>query len=45
MTLSRLERVRLQLRLYEHPLVEFDARDKGEGVEIIIRPRFSDPLV
>ncbi|MGD0932615.1 MAG: hypothetical protein ABR902_18360 [Candidatus Korobacteraceae bacterium] len=45
MTSSRLQRVRLQLRLYEHPLVEFDARDKGEGVEIIIRPRFSDPQV
>jgi len=40
-----LERVQRQLRLYEHPLVEFDAREKGEGVELIIRPRFTDPPV
>src|ERR1035438_3161180 len=33
------------LKLYEHPLVEFDARAKGESVEVIIRPRFSDPPV
>ncbi len=45
MTSSRLERVRQQLRLYEHPLVEFDARTKGEAVEVIIRPRFTDPPV
>ena len=45
MTSSRLVRVQQQLRLYEHPLVEFDARDKGEGVEFIIRPRFADPPV
>jgi len=44
-TSSRLERVQQQLRLYEHPLVEFDARAKGDGVEFIIRPRFSDPPV
>ena len=45
MTLPRLERVQQQLRLYEHPLVEFQARDKGEGVELIISPRFIDPPV
>lgn len=45
MTPSRLELVRQQLRLYEHPLVEFDARAKGEGVELIFRPRFTDPPV
>jgi len=44
-TSSRLERVQQQLRLYEHPLVEFDARAKGDGVEFIIRPRFIDPPV
>jgi hypothetical protein len=33
---SRLERVLAQLRLYEHPLLDFDARSKGEGVEVII---------
>ena len=32
----RLERVLEQLRLYEHPLVNFDARAKGDAVEVII---------
>jgi hypothetical protein len=45
MTSSRLERVQEQLRLYEHPLVAFDARSKGEAVEVIIRPRFIGPPV
>jgi hypothetical protein len=39
MTFDRLARVQQQLRLYEHPLVEFDAHAKGEAVEVIIRPR------
>ena len=42
---ERLTRVQQQLRLYEHPLVEFDARAKGDAVEVIIRPRFSEPRV
>ena len=33
----RLELVLAQLRLYEHPLMEFSARGKGEGVEMIIQ--------
>jgi hypothetical protein len=33
---SRLHRVLGQLRLYEHPLLDFDARNKGEAVEVII---------
>jgi hypothetical protein len=33
----RLERVLTQLRLYEHPLLEFSARGKSEGVEVIIK--------
>ena len=33
---TRLERVVEQLRLYEHPLLEFSARAKGEAVEVII---------
>jgi hypothetical protein len=45
MPLSRLERVEQQLRLYEHPLVEFEARQKGEAVELVIRPRFIEPAV
>jgi hypothetical protein len=44
-TSSRLERVQQQLRLYEHPLIEFDARAKGDGVELIMRPRFAEPAV
>ena len=43
--LSRLQRVQEQLRLYEHPLVTFEARAKGEAVEILILPRFKEPVV
>jgi hypothetical protein len=32
----RLDRVLAQLRLYEHPLLNFSARMKGEGAEVII---------
>jgi hypothetical protein len=39
----RLQRVLAQLRLYEHPLLDFDARAKGDAVEVIIR--FKDPNV
>jgi hypothetical protein len=35
----RLQRVLDQLRLYEHPLLVFDAREQGEGVEVIINFR------
>jgi hypothetical protein len=40
---SRLDRVLDQLRLYEHPLLNFSARPKGEGVEVIIQ--FKDETV
>jgi hypothetical protein len=40
---TRLDRVLAQLRLYEHPLLNFSARSKGEGVEIIIQ--FKDASV
>jgi hypothetical protein len=40
---SRLKRVQGQLLLYEHPLLNFSARGKGEGVEIMIQ--FKDPKV
>ena len=36
---ARLERVRAQLRLYEHPLFDFTASAKGEGVEVQINAR------
>src|SRR5215475_2000298 len=40
---TRLHRVEAQLRLYEHPLLNFSARAKGEGVEVIIN--FKDESV
>lgn len=33
----RLDRVLAQLRLYEHPLLNFSAGAKGEGVEVLIK--------
>jgi hypothetical protein len=39
----RLQRVLAQLRLYEHPLLDFSARAKGDGVELIIQ--FKNPPV
>jgi hypothetical protein len=39
----RLERVQEQLRRYQHPLLEFSARIKGYGVEVIIQ--FKNPPV
>ncbi len=43
MTTSRLERVLQHLREYEHPLLAFDARERGETVEVIIQ--FKNPPV
>ena len=40
---ARLRRVLDQLRWYEHPLLVFDAREKGEGVEVVIN--FKNPAV
>jgi hypothetical protein len=34
---ARLDRVLEQLRLYEHPLLDFSAQAKGDGVEVIIK--------
>jgi hypothetical protein len=36
-TNPRLDRVLAQLRLYEHPLLDFSARENGDGVEVIIQ--------
>ena len=44
-TVDRLKQVLDQLKLYEHPLVSFSARAKGDGVEVILSPRFSEPKV
>jgi len=38
-----LLRVLEQLALYDHPLLTFDAREKGEAVEVLIN--FKDPSV
>jgi hypothetical protein len=40
---SRTDRVLAQLALYEHPLLNFSARAKGEGVEVSIK--FKDESV
>lgn len=40
----RLARVEEQLRLYEHPLLIFSAREKGEAVEVMINVRSSVPV-
>jgi hypothetical protein len=40
---ARLERVLAQLTLYEHPLLDFSARAKAEGVEVFIN--FKNPPV
>jgi hypothetical protein len=40
---SRLQRVLDQLDWYEHPLLHFGAREKGDGVEVVID--FKNPAV
>jgi len=40
---THLNRVLEQLRLYEHPLLEFSAQAKGDGVEVIIQ--FKNPAI
>jgi hypothetical protein len=39
----RLDRVLEQLKLYEHPLLKFDAREKADRVEVVIS--FKDPNI
>jgi len=39
---GRLDRVMAQLRLYEHPLLTFSARAKGEGVEVVMHTYYFD---
>ena len=40
---TRLDRALAQLRLYEHPLLNFSARVKNDGVEVVIE--FKNPSV
>jgi hypothetical protein len=42
--MSTLERVREELAKYEHPFFEFEAREKGEAVEMVMRSKISDVL-
>lgn len=40
---ARLQKVLDQLKLYEHPVLNFDAREAGETVEVVIT--FKNPEV
>lgn len=42
--MSAIERVREELTKYEHPFFDFEAREKGEGVEMVIRSKVPDVL-
>jgi hypothetical protein len=39
---TSLERVREELAKYEHPFFEFEAREKGDLVEMVIRSKMPD---
>jgi len=42
--MTSVERVLAELAEYEHPFFEFDAREKGEGVEMVIRSKIPNVL-
>src|SRR2546427_10959895 len=42
--MNSLERVREELKKYEHPFFDFDAREKGEDVEMLIRSKIPNVL-
>ena len=42
--MSSIDRVCAELEKYEHPFFEFEARPKGEAVEMIIRSKLRDVL-
>ena len=42
--MSSIERVREQLERYEHPFFDFEAREKGDAVEMLIRSKVSNVL-
>jgi hypothetical protein len=37
--MNSIERVQNELRKYEHPFFDFEARPKGEGIELSIRSK------
>ena len=42
--MSSVERVRAELEKYEHPFFDFDVREKGDAVEMVIRSRVPNVL-
>ena len=42
--MTLVERVREELSEYEHPFFDFDARAKGDAVEMVIRSKIPDVL-
>jgi hypothetical protein len=42
--MNSIERMREELAKYEHPFFEFEAREAGTGVELIIRSKLAGVL-
>jgi hypothetical protein len=42
--MSSIERVRDELAKYEHPFFRFEAREKDDGVELLIHSTLADVL-
>ena len=42
--MSSIERVREQLARYEHPFFDFQAHEKGDAVEMVIRSKVPNVL-
>ena len=42
--MSLVDRVREELSLYEHPFFDFEAREKGDAVEMVIRSKVPNVL-
>ena len=42
--MTSVDRVKQELSQYEHPFFEFDAREKGNSVEMVIRSKIPNVL-
>ena len=42
--MSSIRRVQEELEKYEHPFFDFEAREKGDAVEMVIRSRIPNVL-
>jgi len=42
--MSLIQRVQDELKEYEHPFFDFDAREKGEDIEMVIRSKVPNVL-